>query len=260
MRRTPSAITSTEAAIAFDQVSFGYAKIEPVLHEIDLQISPNQIVAFVGGTGAGKSTLLSLVPALLRSELRAVSLDGRDLREITKKSLRAQIAIVLQDTLLFSTTIRENIAYGRPDATEMRFAKRRGAPRPMNSSVRLPNGYDSPVGRTRRPSQRRPAPAHRHRPRIPERRADSSSRRTDFRARSDDRGRHHGNDQGTDAWPNDFDRHASARRRFTTSIKSSSWNTGGSSNKARGPELVARGGAYAKLYAAGNYPSNEQRQ
>ena len=78
--------------------------------------SPNQIVGLVGGTGAGKSTLLSLVPRFYDPTNGRVTLDGRDLRQITKKSLRSQIAIVLQDTLLFSTTVRENIAYGRPKA------------------------------------------------------------------------------------------------------------------------------------------------
>ena len=96
---------------------------QPVLDGIDLRIAPNQIVALVGGTGAGKSTLLSLVPRFYDPSAGVVTLDGRDVREITKKSLRAQIAIVLQDTLLFSTTIRENIAYGRPGRD------RRGDPR-----------------------------------------------------------------------------------------------------------------------------------
>ena len=84
-------------------------------------------MALVGGTGAGKSTLLSLVPRFYDPSAGVVTLDGRDVRQITKKSLRAQIAIVLQDTLLFSTTIRENIAYGRPEATdeEIREAARR---------------------------------------------------------------------------------------------------------------------------------------
>src|SRR5207245_10836234 len=74
------------------------------------------MIAIVGGTGAGKSTLLSLVPRFYDPTFGSVALDGRNVREIKKKSLRAQIGIVLQDTLLFSTTIRENIAYGRPDA------------------------------------------------------------------------------------------------------------------------------------------------
>ena len=96
--------------------------------------------------GAGKSTLLSLVPRFYDPSAGVVALDGRDVREITKKSLRAQIAIVLQDTLLFSTTIRENIAYGRPDATdaEIREAARRAQADEFIS--RMPDGYDSTVG------------------------------------------------------------------------------------------------------------------
>ncbi|MEO8438819.1 MAG: ABC transporter ATP-binding protein [Spartobacteria bacterium] len=140
------AITETQAAIAFDRVSFAYDEQNPVLDGIDLRISPNQIVALVGGTGAGKSTLLSLVPRFYDPSAGVVSLDGRDVRDITKKSLRSQIAIVLQDTLLFSTTIRENIAYGRPGASDeqIREAARRAQADTFIS--RLPNGYDSPVG------------------------------------------------------------------------------------------------------------------
>ena len=139
------AITETAGALGFQNVSFSYGS-QPVLHDIDLSISPNQIVAVVGGTGAGKSTLLSLVPRFYDPNSGAVTLDGQDLRTITKKSLRAQIAIVLQDTLLFSTTIRENIAYGRPAATddEIRGAARRAQADEFIS--RLPAGYDSPVG------------------------------------------------------------------------------------------------------------------
>ena len=139
-------ITETAGAVGFENVSFGYAPDQPVLHHIDLSIAPNQIVALVGGTGAGKSTLLSLVPRFYDPSAGRVTLDGRDLRAVTKKSLRARIAIVLQDTLLFSTTIRENIAYGRPDATdsEIREAARRAQADEFIS--RLPAGYDSPVG------------------------------------------------------------------------------------------------------------------
>jgi len=139
-------ITETAGAVGFENVSFGYAPDQPVLHHIDLSIAPNQIVALVGGTGAGKSTLLSLVPRFYDPSAGRVTLDGRDLRAVTKKSLRARIAIVLQDTLLFSTTIRENIAYGRPNATdgEIREAARRAQADEFIS--RLPAGYDSPVG------------------------------------------------------------------------------------------------------------------
>jgi ABC-type multidrug transport system fused ATPase/permease subunit len=140
------AIESVQGAIGFRNVSFGYAQDRHVLHDVDLAIAPNQIVALVGGTGAGKSTLLSLVPRFYDPNSGDVSIDHRDVREITKKSLRAQIGIVLQDTLLFSTTVRENIAYGRPDATEEEIidaAKRAQADEFIRD---LPNGYASLVG------------------------------------------------------------------------------------------------------------------
>ena len=148
VRDAPGAVevTETKAAIIFDQVRFAYDEQQPVLDGIDLRISPNQIVALVGGTGAGKSTLLSLVPRFYDPSAGVVSLDGRDVREITKKSLRAQIAIVLQDTLLFSTTIRENIAYGRPGATEAEIRKAAQRAQADDFISRLPNGYDSAVG------------------------------------------------------------------------------------------------------------------
>ncbi|HEX4665989.1 MAG TPA: ABC transporter ATP-binding protein [Chthoniobacterales bacterium] len=148
VRDSPNAvaISGTRAAIAFESVSFGYNDQSPVLHEIDLTISPNQIVALVGGTGAGKSTLLSLVPRFYDPGAGVVSLDGRDVRQITKKSLRAQIAIVLQDTILFSTTVRENIAYGRPGASEAEIREAARRAQADEFIARLPNGYESPVG------------------------------------------------------------------------------------------------------------------
>ena len=139
-------ISKTAGAIGFEAVDFHYAPGQTVLQAIDLQIEPNQIVGIVGGTGAGKSTLLSLVPRFYDPSRGRVTLDGRDLRSITKKSLRAQIGIVLQETLLFSTTVRENIAYGRPQATvqEIRDAARRAQADEFIS--RLPQGYESLVG------------------------------------------------------------------------------------------------------------------
>jgi ATP-binding cassette subfamily B protein len=139
-------IESAKGAIGFNRVSFAYAQDRPVLHSVDLAVEPNQMIAIVGGTGAGKSTLLSLVPRFYDPTSGLVTLDGRDVREIKKKSLRAQIGIVLQDTLLFSTTVRENIAYGRPDATEgeiIEAAKRAQADEFIRQ---MPNGYDSTVG------------------------------------------------------------------------------------------------------------------
>ena len=140
------AIEETKGAISFQDASFGYDSSREILSNINLEIAPNQIVALVGGTGAGKSTLLSLVPRFYDPTAGQLTLDSRDIREVTKKSLREQIAIVLQDTLLFSTSVRENIAYGRSDATdaEIREAARRAQADEFIS--KLPDGYENQVG------------------------------------------------------------------------------------------------------------------
>src|SRR5246127_3301506 len=140
------AISSAQGAITFSAVSFGYAADRYVLREINLCIEPNQIVGLAGGTGAGKSTLLSLVPRFYDPSTGFVMLDDHDVREITKKSLRAQIAIVLQDTLLFSTTVRENIAYGRPDATEKEIIEAARRAQADEFVRQMPDGYASSVG------------------------------------------------------------------------------------------------------------------
>ncbi|HEY4257252.1 MAG TPA: ABC transporter ATP-binding protein [Candidatus Udaeobacter sp.] len=140
------AISSAQGAIGFQAVSFGYAADRYVLRDIDLHIEPNQIVGLAGGTGAGKSTLLSLVPRFYDPTTGTITLDGRDIRQITKKTLRAQIAIVLQDTLLFSTTARENIAYGRPNATEEEIIQAARRAQADEFIREMPQGYDSLVG------------------------------------------------------------------------------------------------------------------
>jgi ATP-binding cassette subfamily B protein/subfamily B ATP-binding cassette protein MsbA len=148
VRDSPNAvdISSAKGAIEFCSVNFGYAESRIVLRDINLSIAPNQIVGLVGGTGAGKSTLLSLVPRFYDPTTGSVMLDGRDVREITKKSLRAQIAIVLQDTLLFSTTVRENIAYGRPDATEEEIIEAARRAQADEFIRQMPQEYSSLVG------------------------------------------------------------------------------------------------------------------
>jgi ATP-binding cassette, subfamily B, bacterial len=148
VRDSPNAvaISSAQGSIAFQSVNFGYAGDRQVLRDINLRIEPNQIVGLVGGTGAGKSTLMSLVPRFYDPSTGFVMLDDRDVREITKKSLRAQIAIVLQDTLLFSTTVRENIAYGRPDATEEEIIEAARRAQADDFIRQMPDGYASAVG------------------------------------------------------------------------------------------------------------------
>jgi ATP-binding cassette subfamily B protein len=140
------ALTATQGAIRFEGVDFGYSPERLILHGIELDIRPGQRVAFVGGTGAGKTTLLSLAPRFYDPTKGRVTLDGRDVRAITRKSLRAQISLVLQDTVLFSTTIRENIAYGRPDATEDEIKEAARRAQAYDFILAMPQGFDSPVG------------------------------------------------------------------------------------------------------------------
>ena len=139
-------VEATSGSIRFENVDFSYERTQPILQGITLAIEPGERVAFVGGTGAGKSTLLSLVPRFYDPTGGRVLLDGRDLKSLTKKSLRSQISLVLQDTLLFSTTIRENIAYGRTDATEAEIMEAAELAQASEFIRRLPQGFDSPVG------------------------------------------------------------------------------------------------------------------
>lgn len=141
-----TAIKQTRGDLVFEGVAFGYKKDQPILTGVNLHLEPGETVAFVGSTGAGKSTLLSLVPRFYDPLEGRVLLDGVDLRQITKKSLRDQISIVLQDTLLFSTTIRENIAYGRPEASEAEIVEAAKRAQAHDFISALPDGYLSQVG------------------------------------------------------------------------------------------------------------------
>ena len=132
--------------IAFEQVSFNYLVGQPVLKQIDLRVRPGEKVAIVGTTGAGKSTLVSLVPRFYDPQAGRVTIDGVDLREFQLNSLRRQIAMVLQPPLVFPITIRENIAYGRPEATEEEIMSATRMAGIHDFIARLPQGYDTVVG------------------------------------------------------------------------------------------------------------------
>jgi ABC-type multidrug transport system fused ATPase/permease subunit len=127
-------------------VDFGYDEDRQILHDVTLAVEPGQCVAIVGGTGAGKSTLLSLVPRFYDPTKGTVAVDGHDVRLLKKKSLRANISMVLQDTLLFSTTVRENIAYGRPDATEEEIIEAAKRAQAFDFIMRMNDGFSSQVG------------------------------------------------------------------------------------------------------------------
>jgi ABC-type multidrug transport system fused ATPase/permease subunit len=132
--------------IEFDDVTFSYGGEQPALSDLSLHVPPGQTVALVGATGAGKSTLAKLVARFYDPDEGRVLLDGHDLRDVTERSLRSQLGVVPQEGFLFSGTIRDNIAFGRPDAgdEEVRAAAR--AVGAHEFIERLPDGYDTEVG------------------------------------------------------------------------------------------------------------------
>jgi subfamily B ATP-binding cassette protein MsbA len=140
------AIERTEGRISFDNVHFSYDERQEVLHDIDLEIAPGEIIALVGPSGAGKSTIFNLIPRFYDPTEGCVRLDGQDLRELTQASLRGQIGIVPQEVLLFSGTIYENIRYGRLDATREEIVEAAQAANAHDFIMTLPDGYETVVG------------------------------------------------------------------------------------------------------------------
>jgi ATP-binding cassette, subfamily B, bacterial len=132
--------------IAFERVTFGYAPGQIVLRDVNLTIEPRQRAALVGATGSGKSTLIALLPRLYDVLTGAVRVDGIDVRSYTLQSLREQVSFVLQDPVLFRASIAENIAYGRPDATEQEILRASRMAHAHEFIVRMPRGYDTVLG------------------------------------------------------------------------------------------------------------------
>ncbi len=134
-----------DGRIEFLDVAFEYVPGQPVLSDINLTIEPGERIAVVGATGAGKTTFVSLIPRFYDPARGAVLINGEDLRNYSLQSLREQISLVLQDTLLFSGSIRDNIAFGRPDATREEIAAAAVSANADEFIQRLPEGYDSHV-------------------------------------------------------------------------------------------------------------------
>ncbi len=132
--------------IRFEGVRFGYSPDRPVLDGVDLTIRAGETVAFVGPAGAGKTTLLSLIPRFYEPEAGRITIDGHDIRDLTLASLRGQIGIVQQDVFLFAGTIRENIAYGRLDASEAEIMDAAARARLDGLIASLPEGLDTVIG------------------------------------------------------------------------------------------------------------------
>jgi ATP-binding cassette, subfamily B, multidrug efflux pump len=137
-------LPEVQGAVEYRHVTFGYGETE-ILHDINLSVKPGETVAFVGETGAGKSSMVNLLMRFIDVWEGSITIDGHDIRDVTQQSLRSQLGIVLQDTFLFGSSVRENIAYARADATLAEIeqaAKEVGA---HDFIMRLPDGYATPV-------------------------------------------------------------------------------------------------------------------
>lgn len=144
----PAAIqlSVVQGCLQFENVSFAYLGVDHVLHNIDLTIRPGEVLALVGPSGAGKSTLFNLIPRFYDPTDGRITIDGVDLRMVTLASLRSQIGLVPQETQLFSGTVRENLLYGKLDASDEELADAARAANADEFIQQLPNGYETLVG------------------------------------------------------------------------------------------------------------------
>jgi ATP-binding cassette subfamily B protein len=132
--------------VHFDGVEFAYTEGRPVLQGIELELQPGRTVALIGHTGSGKTTLASLVPRFYDVTAGRITIDGADVRDVTLASLRHAIGVVAQDPFLFSATVRENIAFGRPDATPTDVERAARRAQAEEFILDLPDGYDTVIG------------------------------------------------------------------------------------------------------------------
>ena len=140
---SPVTIEDPHGAVAFEDVSFSYVADQPLIENLDLSVSPGQTVAIVGPTGAGKTTLVNLIMRFYELDGGRITLDGVDIRDLTRHGLRSRIGMVLQDTWLFGGTIRDNIAYGRPGASDEEVLEAARATYVDRFVHSLPDGYDT---------------------------------------------------------------------------------------------------------------------
>ncbi len=140
-------LKAVQGSVKFNNVSFRYFKSgDYVLKDVTFEAQPGQTIALLGATGSGKTTIINLLPRFYDASEGAVLIDDQDVRDVTLASLRSQIGIVLQETTLFTGTIRDNIAFGRPDATMDEVIAAAKAAAAHDFIMSIPNGYDTPVG------------------------------------------------------------------------------------------------------------------
>lgn len=139
------ALPPIKGGVRFEDIVFEYEKGRPALRGINLEVSPGQSIALVGHTGSGKSTIINLLCRFYDTSSGRVLIDGTDIRDVTLQSLRSQVGIVLQDTFIFSGSIRDNIRFGRLDATDEEVEAAAKAVHAHDFIVKLPNGYDTEV-------------------------------------------------------------------------------------------------------------------
>ena len=132
--------------VSFQDVGFAYSGRGNSLHGVDIDAKPGEVIALLGETGSGKSTVVNLIPRFYDVTSGCVRIDGYDVRRVRLSSLRSQIGIVLQESTLFATTIRENIRYGRPDASDADVEAAADAAQAHEFIAAMPDGYDTPVG------------------------------------------------------------------------------------------------------------------
>ncbi|HHT85420.1 MAG TPA: ABC transporter ATP-binding protein [Firmicutes bacterium] len=144
---SPVELEEIKGHIVFENVDFSFPGDDrKTLENINLEILPGETVAIVGGTGSGKSTLVNLIPRFLDPTAGRITIDGHDLREISLKSLRSNIGLVLQENFLFSATVRENISLGKPDAPLDEVMKAADLAQAHRFASEFPKGYDTPLG------------------------------------------------------------------------------------------------------------------
>jgi ABC-type multidrug transport system fused ATPase/permease subunit len=139
-------LPSGEGRIRFERVNFSYGVGRPVLEDVDLEVEPGRTIALIGHTGSGKTTLTSLVPRFYDASAGRVLVDGVDVRDVKLASLRASIGVISQDPFLFSASVRENIAFGRGDATDEEVERASRLAQAAEFVERLPDGYETVIG------------------------------------------------------------------------------------------------------------------